>query len=169
MKNANFTEVNANTRALAPTTTPLLGHFTLALRRSLDPSPVAKPRIAADFDQLSELQRITESLRHALLEFEYAVAPGGFLRGWLRFNLLILAILFIPMVLLIPPITIAIEAFESWTEMLFQAAVNILYATLVLLLTLAIIATPILFALVKLRKMRSRPEKYQPRPINKIR
>jgi len=93
-------------------------------------------------------QRIAEVLRYGLLAFEYSLSPGGGLRAWLKLNMAVAVFLGIPALLVVPVITVLVTAVSTWTALLLQIVLNLLYAALALmaLVFVLLFVTRLLFA-----------------------
>jgi hypothetical protein len=67
------------------------------------------------------------------LAFEYSLSPGGGLRAWLKLNTAVALFLGIPALLVVPVITVLFTAVSTWTALLLQIVLNLLYAALALM------------------------------------
>jgi hypothetical protein len=67
------------------------------------------------------------------LAFEYSLSPGGGLRAWLKLNMAVALFLGIPALLVVPVITVLFTAVSTWTALLLQIVLNLLYAALALM------------------------------------
>ena len=100
------------------------------------PTPLNKPIIDKDFNDLPAIERVTEALRYNLLSIEYSISPKGGLRQWIKINLSLLLLFGIPMLILLiltPLATYLMEGFvihagllEYGSKLLLMAAQNIL-------------------------------------------
>ena len=66
-------------------------------------------------------------------QLEYALSPDGGLRAWFKLNLLLCLMLGIPLLFVVPVVTGLLTSFASWTALLLQIAINLLYTLLVVI------------------------------------
>ena len=97
------------------------------------PTPIPKPQIDPQLDELTMLQRIAEVCRYACLRLEYAVSSGGTLRAWVRVNLMVFLTGIVPALLVVPLLTLLASEFTSFTGYLLQASRNLLDAIVTLI------------------------------------
>src|SRR5687767_2020170 len=96
------------------------------LKLNWHPQPVAEPKIDPQLDQLDHLQRTAEVLHYSMRRLEFWLSPGGTLREWLRFNVVVTAVLGIPALLIVPLITYLLEQFTTWTTLLTRIGSNLI-------------------------------------------
>ena len=95
--------------------------------------PLVPPVPPADIPSLPWAQRVAEVLRYAVLSLEYSLSPGGGLRAWLKLNLTVGLVLGIPALIVVPVMTVLLAGMASWTALLLQIVLNLLYAALALM------------------------------------
>ena len=111
--------------AMAPATK---GRFLAALQEAWNPTPVPMPVPDEDFEHLSAVEKIAESIRYTILEIEHSVSPGGTLRAWLKVNIALAVLIGIPALLVLPVIGLVLGQFAGWSESLFFIAYYCLLA-----------------------------------------
>jgi hypothetical protein len=104
------------------------------------PTPIPKPQIDPNLDELTVLQRISEVCRYICLRLEYAVSSGGTLRAWVRVNVLVLLTGIAPAFLVVPLLTLLASEFTSFTGYLLLASRNLLDAVVTLIEAVAAMA-----------------------------
>lgn len=107
------------------------------VRDAWQPVPISVPVIDHDLHEMLVLERVTEVTRFQLHQFEYVVSPGGGLRAWLRMNMLVAMILIIPALFVVPVLTFLAGSFATLTAFLLQASINIFFAIVTLIATVA--------------------------------
>src|SRR5687768_15168526 len=90
------------------------------------PQALTAPVIDSNFQQMHELERVTEVLRYSIGKLEFWISPEGNLREWLRFNVAIAIVLSIPALLIVPVVTYLLGQFATWSALLVQIANNLL-------------------------------------------
>ena len=125
--------------------------------------PLDPPILDQEFDKLSILERITESLKYNLLSIEYAISPKGGLRQWIKINISLFLLFGIPIMLFIPLATYFMDGFanvmgslSNATRYLFTAALNILKTIGVLIIIASILC--LIFKFLALRYGRREDE-----------
>lgn len=111
-----------------------------ALRDALQTVRLEHPEVDRSLGRLSGLERVAEVLRYQILRLEYALSPAGGLRAWVKVNLLLGAVLAVPLLVLVPLVTAFLGAFTTWTRFLFDASVNILYMACAVAATVTVAA-----------------------------
>ena len=104
------------------------------------PTPIPKPQVDPQLDELKALQRIAEVCRYVCLCLEYSVSSGGALRAWVRVNLMVLLTGIVPALLVVPLLTLLASEFTSLTAYLLQASRNLLDAVETLIEAVAALA-----------------------------
>ena len=89
------------------------------------PTPVCKPVISSDLEQLSWPERSVAVVSYALLSLEYWLSRGGLIREWVRLNLRLAVVFIIAALLVIPPVTAILEGVRDWTRLLGVTMANI--------------------------------------------
>ena len=92
------------------------------------------PRLSPDFISLATRRRIIATLKYSVLSFEYWIAPGGWLRQWIRFNIAILVLAAVPSIIVIPIITYLVMAGYPIMQVLVHIFHNTLYAVFLLII-----------------------------------
>lgn len=144
--------------ALGPPTPPA---YRLA-RRVWNPTPVPKPAITTDLEQLSWPERSAEVVRHALLSAEHWLSRGGWLREWIRLNLWLGVVLIVSALLIVPAVTALLAGVRDWTRLLRVTIGNINMAVATLPPIILALATA--FLVVKLIQRHRAGQRQQRRP-----
>ena len=111
------------------------------VQNAWQPVPISAPVIDRSLNEMMVLERVTEICRYQLHQFEYMVSPGGGLRAWLRMNMLVAMILIIPALFVVPVLTFLAVSFATLTAFLLQASINIFFAIVTLIATVAAVLT----------------------------
>ena len=83
-----------------------------------EPQPLAAPSLPSEFDRLPHVPRSFESVRFALARLERWLSPEGWLRAWLRLNLIIAVVLCCSAVLVLPVVGHVFAELVAWTGMI---------------------------------------------------
>ena len=93
---------------------------------------------------------------------EFWISRGGWLREWIRLNLLIGVVLMVAALLIVPPITILLEGIRDWSDLMTASVGNVSLA--VTTLPPIVLALAAGFLIVKLiqryRAKRHRQERH---------
>ena len=111
----------------------------LGMKNAWQPTRLPKPEVDPRLTQLPALERCAEVVRYELSQLEYAISPGGELRGWLRLNCLLALFMGIPALFFVPIITYVLGSFATLTGFLFEAVTNLFYTLLTILAIGAVI------------------------------
>ena len=103
---------------------------TLSSWFPITPKPLVPPTLDNQFDALTVVERITESLGYNILCFEYFLSPKGGLRQWLKINMSLFVLFAIPIFLFVPLATYFMGGFQSITEMFANATKAMLLGTM---------------------------------------
>jgi hypothetical protein len=118
------------------------------VRRALDiirydAHPLDKPRVDAEFDQLSWPTRFAETVRYNLACLEYGIGANGWLRAYARLNLRLLLFLLVPSAAILILLAFLTPVFGSLTQIcgLMEAgSKSLMMATVYVLITLVIVS-----------------------------
>lgn len=108
------------------------------IRTTWNPQPLQVPKIDPTLEHMPVLERITEVLRYQLLQIEYALSSRGGLREWGRVVIVLSLVMAIPAVLLVPLVTLFLNAGASWAALLFLIAKYLLYTLLTVIATVVV-------------------------------
>ena len=123
-----------------------------AITLNWQPKPLTPPRVSRDFAEMDSLERTTEVLRHSLAQLEWWLSPGGRLREWSRFNLVIGTVLGIPALIVVPVITWLLGQFANWTVLLRQIGSNLIVFPFTMILGIALCSGALLILRLLLRR-----------------
>lgn len=82
-----------------------------------DQQPLLRPRVDPSLPHLPWLNRGIEVLLHSLARLEFWLSPNGWLRAWVRLNLLLTIILTVLSVTVLPVVTAVLAEITGWTGM----------------------------------------------------
>ena len=108
-----------------------------AILGTLRAVPIPEPQIDPQLSEMTTVGRVAEIFRYQLLQLEYVLSSGGYLRGFIRLNLMIGVVLLVPTLLVVPVLTMLFGSFVTMTAFLMQAAMNLLFAVLSILAAVA--------------------------------
>ncbi len=97
-------------------------------------SPLMKPKIVPNLGNLAAIQRIINTLTYSLSQFEYWIAPTGWLRQWIRINIAILVLGAIPAIVVVPIITYLVMKGIPIMQILIHISHNVLYCIFLLII-----------------------------------
>lgn len=93
-----------------------------------NPRPIPPPEMDPGLDGMNGLQRAAEILRHRLHIQEFALAPRGTLRAFLRLCMVLGLLIGIPAILVVPAIVVLFYGLADMTAALAAICMNILQA-----------------------------------------
>lgn len=85
--------------------------------RLWDASPLLQPRLDPDLCQLPAIARGVEVITYSIASFEFWLSPSGWLRAWIRLNLLLTIVLAVSSITVIPVINTVLIEVTGWTAM----------------------------------------------------
>jgi len=78
-----------------------------------NPSPLERPQVNPDLEEMDGLSRSAESIRYSILSIEFWISPNGQVREWLRHNTRLAIILGIPALLVLPILLVLLWQFAA--------------------------------------------------------
>lgn len=117
------------------------------IREWFEPTPIQPPVVDPEFPKMSGLERSAESVRFNILSLEYWLSASGRLRTWVNNNMLIAALLSIPVFIVMPLIGLMLWQLVLWIGMLVSLA-----GGLVLFPILALVAMLVITVIVNIIK-----------------
>ena len=98
--------------------------FAKRLRRTFiqhwRPKALDKPQVDHDLHRLSGIERAAEVLRFMLHRLEYWISPLGHLREFVKLNFRLAIAIAIPVMMVAPLVTMALDQFKAWINLLTQ-------------------------------------------------
>ena len=107
--------------------------FRNFLPRHWQPQKIEPPTVDAELEDLDAATRSCEVVRFSLLSLEWWLSPNGTLRELLKLNGKITSILVVPVVLVMPLVTLIIWQVAKWMGWLVSIAGHIILFPLVAL------------------------------------
>ena len=95
-------------------------------------TPLSKPVVDAQFNQMNGLQRAAECSRYILLCVEHWISPEGTARIWLRRNVLVGVTILIPALFIMPAIGLMLWQLAFWCSLLTGIAGKLLLIVLLI-------------------------------------
>lgn len=127
----------------------------------VQPRPVARPTVGKEFFQVPAWKRSLIAILYCLLCLEHWIAPQGWVREWLRLNVLVTAIVGTAVLLTGPVVTALLHNLYDWCNVAVQILIKVMSMLSVLPpLVLTAIAGLVLWNL--LRRRRRGPNQIQP-------
>lgn len=108
--------------------------------RRWQPEPLSEPVIDEELPNLSAIERSAEVISFTCRRAEYWLSPQGTLREWLKFNLRLAIGIAVPALLLAPLVTLALERFNLWIDLISKSTSNFVLVPLSVLLVVGLIA-----------------------------
>ncbi|MDB4353734.1 hypothetical protein N9Z02_00355 [Akkermansiaceae bacterium] len=122
----------------------------------VQPHPVERPIVGEDFFRLPAWKRSIASITYCVRRLEYWIAPQGWVREWLRLNVLAVVLLGTSVLLLGPIVTALLLSLFDWT--------NLSVSILIKVMSMVAIVPPLFLAIVSgvffwkiLRRRRGQP------------
>jgi len=103
------------------------------------PEPLSEPVVDQDLPQLSAIERSAEVVCFTCRRFEYWISPRGILREWFKFNLRLALGLAVPALLVAPLVTLALQQFNVWIDLITRTTSNMVLVPLSALLVIGLI------------------------------
>ena len=88
--------------------------------RHWQPKPLSAPAVDHELPSLSGVERSAEVLRFMMHKLEYWLSPLGHLREFIKLNLRLVLAIAIPVLMVAPLITMALDQFKAWIVLLTQ-------------------------------------------------
>ena len=89
------------------------------------PRPLAIPQVDPGLTSLPAVVRAAEVLRYSAAKFEYWLSPGGHLREVSRLSTLLAAALAIPVLMVMPLVTLFLTQVAGWMDLLVKILLNL--------------------------------------------
>ncbi len=124
----------------------------------VQPRPVARPIVGEGFFRLPGWKRSLVSILYCIRSLEHWIAPQGWVREWLRLNVLVVVLLGTSVLLVGPVVTVLLVSLFDWT--------NISVDILIKVMSMVAVLPPLLLAIVTgvflwkiLRRRRGQPRR----------
>ena len=103
--------------------------IVVAKRHELGWSPrcLSPPTVDPALTELHPVVRSAEVLRYSLAKFEYWISPGGHVREVLRLSSLLAALLGIPVLMVMPFVTLLLTQVLIGLDLLVKIVINLAY------------------------------------------
>ena len=128
------------------------------------PEPLDEPAVDKDLPQLSAIERSAEVVSFTCSRFEYWISPRGILREWFKFNLRLALGLAVPALLVAPLVTLALEQFGVWIDLITRTTSNMVLVPLSAMLVIGLVCGLISIAksilTLRLRQQHQRRDPY---------
>jgi hypothetical protein len=126
--------------------------------------PVARPTVCEGFLHFPAWRRSVSAILYCLLCFEHWIAPQGWVREWLRLNILATVLIGTAVLLTGPVVTALLHNLYEWTDAIVKILIKVASMLSVLPpLILAIVAGLILWTLFRRRRRgQVRPQQQNP-------
>lgn len=128
------------------------------------PEPLDEPAVDKDLPQLSAIERSAEVVSFTCRRFEYWISPRGILREWFKFNLRLALGLAVPALLVAPLVTLALEQFGVWIDLITRTTSNMVLVPLSAMLVIGLVCGLISIAksilTMRLRQQHQRRDPY---------
>lgn len=134
----------------------------MAFKRHWQPEPLTKPVVDETLPELTGIERSAEVARFTMAKLEHWLSPLGNLREFLRMNLRLAICIAVPVVLVSPFITLALERLKTWVAMLSETMSSFLLFPLSVILSVILVCGLIYIAkaLMEMRLRNNRRDGY---------
>ena len=126
---------------------------------SFELTPLDRPKVDADYDEMPLPSKILESIRYSLALLEYTIAPNGWSRRWAILWLRLLILVAVPMLALFVLIPLLLPVFSGFASIATYAnlmAQNIFWALCWLIASLALFSFLVVLARAYLKERQER-------------
>ena len=89
------------------------------------PRCLSPPSVAPALTELHPVGRSAEVLRYSLAKFEYWISPGGYVREVLRLSSLLAALLGIPVLMIMPLVTLLFTQVLCWLNLIVTILIDL--------------------------------------------
>jgi len=89
------------------------------------PRSLTRPEVDPALTALPPVERAAEVLRYSAAKFEYWISPGGHLREVVRLSILLAALLALPVLMVMPLVTLFLAQIAGWTDLIVKILLNI--------------------------------------------
>jgi hypothetical protein len=128
----------------------------------VQPRPVARPILDDGLFRLPAWRRSVASIGYCARTFEHWLSPQGWLRQWLRINVLAVVLIGTSVLLLGPVITALLVSIFDWTNISVNIVVKIMSMVAILPpVLLAIVSGVFLWNIIRRRRGQRRPPSNQ--------
>lgn len=110
------------------------------LLRHWQPEVLPAPAVDADLPRLTGLERAAEVARFIMAKLEYWLSPLGNLREFIRLNFRLALILAIPVFMVAPLITMALEQLNAWVSLLSKTMSSFILFPLSVILSVLLVS-----------------------------
>lgn len=104
------------------------------------PEPLALPEVDHELPRLSTIERAAEVIRFMASKLEYALSPQGDLRAFVKLNARLALSIAIPVFMVAPLVTMAIQQFKTWTNLLTETFSSFVLFPLSVVLSIILVA-----------------------------
>lgn len=109
------------------------------MKHHWQPEPVSTPLVDEDLPHLSGIERAAEVLRFMLTKLEHWLSPKGNLREFMKFNFRLAITIAIPLLLVAPLITTALNQLMLWIVLLTQTFSSFILFPLSVILSILLV------------------------------
>lgn len=126
------------------------------------PEPLSVPEVDHELPRLSGIERAAEVVRFMLSRLEYALSPQGDLRAFVKLNARLALSIAIPVFMVAPLVTMAIQQFKTWTSLLTETFSSFVLFPLSVVLSIILVAGLIYIgrSLMEMRFRASQRDRY---------
>ena len=103
------------------------------------PEPLPVPVVDPDLPRLTGIERAAEVCRFTLHKLEYALSPQGHLREFIKLNVRLALSIAIPVFMVAPLITVALNQFQVWVDLLAKTTSSLVLFPLSVVLVIGLI------------------------------
>lgn len=107
--------------------------------RHWKPEPLPSPLVDLDLPDLSGVERSAEVIRFTCSQLEYWLSPLGRLREFVKLNLTLALSIAIPVFMVAPLVTLALDRFSAWVTTLTQTMSSFVLFPLSVLLCILLV------------------------------
>jgi uncharacterized integral membrane protein len=131
------------------------------LTKHWQPEPLPSPYVDHDLPQLTGIERSAEVLRFMVSRLEHWLSPSGQFREFTKMNVRIAIIIAIPVLMVAPLITLAINQIKAWVALLTETFSSFVLFPLSVVLSVLLVCG-LIYITRSLMEMRMRTQRRDP-------
>lgn len=114
-------------------------HLKRIMKRHWQPEPVPPPMVDMELPHLSGIERAAEVMRFMLTKLEHWLSPLGNLREFMKLNFRLAISIAIPLLMVAPLLTMALDQFKLWIVLLTQTFSSFILFPLSVILSILLV------------------------------
>lgn len=125
------------------------------------PEPLPSPVVDHELPRLTAIERAAEVVRFMVSKLEYALSPFGHLREFIKLNFRLSICIAIPVLMVAPLITLAINQIKAWVALLTETFSSFVLFPLSVVLSILLVSG-LIYITRSFMEMRMRTQRRDP-------